>query len=106
VALARGLKAKLLRRRVLQAERGTSLVATRATTPSVPVENTGGFVPVKISPTATEAAIRIEVRRGSNTMSVEWARIQGSRARRRWVPGRLRFIARQEILKIQDSQAH
>lgn len=72
VALARGLNANLLRRWVLQAERGTLLVPSRSAGPSAPVENPGGFVPVRISSTATEAAIRIEVRRGSNTVSVEW----------------------------------
>jgi transposase-like protein len=69
VALARGLNANLLRRWVLQAERGT-LVPTRSAAPRV--ESTAGFVPVRISSTATEAAIRIEVRRGTNTVSVEW----------------------------------
>jgi transposase len=72
VALARGLNANLLRRWVLQAERGTLLVPTRSTMPSVPLESAGGFVPVKIPPTATAAAIRIEVRRGSSTVSIEW----------------------------------
>lgn len=72
VALARGLNANLLRRWVLQAERGTLLVPTRCAAPSVLVENTGSFVPVKVSSTAAEGAIRIEVRRGSSTVSVEW----------------------------------
>lgn len=70
VALARGLNANLLRRWVLQAERGTLLVPTPSTAPAV--ESTAGFVPVRISSTATGAAIRIEVRRGRNTVSVEW----------------------------------
>ena len=70
VALARGLNANLLRRWVLQAERGALLVPTPSTAPAV--ESTAGFVPVRISSTATSAAIRIEVRRGRNTVSVEW----------------------------------
>ncbi|MFZ0497974.1 MAG: transposase [Steroidobacteraceae bacterium] len=72
IALARGLNANLLRRWVLKAERGTLLVPSRSSAPSAPVENAGGFVPVKISPAATEAAIRIEVRRGSSTVNIEW----------------------------------
>ena len=72
VALARGLNANLLRRWVLQAERGTLLVPTRSPAPSAPEENPGGFVPVALSSSATEAAIRIEVRRGASTVSVQW----------------------------------
>lgn len=72
IALARGLNANLLRRWVLRAERGTLLVPTRSSAASVPVENAGGFLPVKISSSATEPAIRIEVRRGSSTVSVQW----------------------------------
>ena len=72
IALARGLNANLLRRWVLRAERGTLLVPSRSAAPSVPIENAGGFVPVRISSSAPEAAIRIEVRRGSSTVTVEW----------------------------------
>lgn len=72
IALARGLNANLLRRWVLRAERGTLLVPSRSTAAGVPVENTGGFVPLRISPPTTETAIRIEVHRGSNRVSVEW----------------------------------
>jgi transposase-like protein len=72
VALARGLNANLLRRWALQAERGTLLVPSRSAAPSAPIENAGGFVPVRITSTSKEAAIRIEVRRGSSTVSVEW----------------------------------
>ena len=68
----RGLNANLLRRWVLQTERGTLLVPTRSAAPSAPVESPSGFGPVALSSTATEAAIRIEVRRGSSTVSVEW----------------------------------
>lgn len=72
IALARGLNANLLRRWVLRAERGTLLIPSRSSAPSVPVENSGGFVPVAISASATEAAIRIEVRRGSSTVNIQW----------------------------------
>jgi len=72
IALARGLNANLLRRWVLRAERGTLLVPSRSTAPSVAVENSGGFLPVRIASSATEAAIRIEVRRGSSTVKIEW----------------------------------
>jgi transposase len=68
----RGLNANLLRRWVLQTERGTLLVPTRSAAASALVESPSGFVPVALSSTATEAAIRIEVRRGSSTVSVEW----------------------------------
>ena len=72
VALARGLNANLLRRWVLQAERGALLVPTRSMAPSAAAENPGGFLPVALSSSATEAAIRIEVRRGASTVSVQW----------------------------------
>jgi transposase len=72
VALARGLNANLLRRWVQEAERATTLpVAPQLTAPSVSVENGTAFVPVAV-PTSTESAIRIELRRGSNKISVHW----------------------------------
>ena len=72
IALARGLNANLLRRWVLRAERGTLLVPSGSSAASVPAENSGGFVPVRVSSSATEGAIRIEVRRGSSTVKIEW----------------------------------
>jgi len=72
IALARGLNANLLRRWVLRAERGTLLVPSGSSAASVPAENSGGFLPVRISSSATEAGIRIEVRRGSSTVKIEW----------------------------------
>jgi transposase len=72
IALARGLNANLLRRWVLRAERGTLLVPSRSSAPSIPVESSGGFVSVRISASAAEAAIRIEVHRGSSTVKIEW----------------------------------
>lgn len=71
IALARGLNANLLRRWVLRAERGTLLVPSRSAPASASIENAGGFLPLRIPTSATEA-IRIEVRRGSSTVSVEW----------------------------------
>lgn len=72
IALARGLNANLLRRWVLRAERGTLLVPSRSSAPSIAAESCGGFVPVGIFSSATEATIRIEVRRGSSTVKIEW----------------------------------
>lgn len=72
IALARGLNANLLRRWVLRAERGTLLVPSRSSAPSAPVENSGAFVPVGIPASAAEVAIRIEVRRGSSTVNIQW----------------------------------
>ena len=72
VALARGLNANLLRRWILQAERGTLLVPVRPTAPRTAVENSGGFVPVKVTAPAAEQAIRIELRRGPQTVVIQW----------------------------------
>lgn len=75
LALARGLNANLLRRWVVEAERTVSVpVATRSrsTAPSIAVESTKSFVPVALSSTPGETAIRIEVRRGANILSVQW----------------------------------
>ena len=73
IALARGLNANLLRRWVLLAERtGTLPVPARPTTASAALEGTRSFVPVPLPSSAAERAIRIEVRRGSTTLSVQW----------------------------------
>jgi transposase len=73
VALARGLNANLLRRWVVEAERaGAQAVAACCTAPSVALESTKSFVPVALSSSPTASVIRIEVRRGSNTVSVQW----------------------------------
>lgn len=73
VALARGLNANLLRRWVVEAERAGAVgVAARCTAPSVALESTKSFVPVALSSSPTQSAIRIEVRRGSSTVSVQW----------------------------------
>jgi transposase len=73
VALARGLNANLLRRWVVEAERaGLMSVPGPSTASSVALESTKGFLPVALSSSPTEGAIRIEVRRGSSTVSVQW----------------------------------
>ncbi len=69
-ALARSINANLLRRWVVEAERAEAarVVAPRALPP--PTES---FVSVPIRPAATpNTPIRVEVRRGSLTVSVQW----------------------------------
>ena len=68
VALARGLNANLLRRWLVEAERtevpgrsGGSLA-----------DNSRGFVPVSLSSSVTEPVIRLELRCGTGTVSVQW----------------------------------
>jgi transposase len=65
-ALSRGLNANLLRRWVVDAERTGARPGSRG---SVPVESS--FVPVPLS-AAAELTIRIELRRGSGTVIVQW----------------------------------
>ena len=75
VALSRSLNANLLRRWVVEAERAATMpVAVSAASEQSPsIESGGGFLPVAISGAAPSAAmIRIEVCRGSSTVSVEW----------------------------------
>ena len=72
IALSRGLNANLLRRWVQEAERSATPIAIRSTTSSMVVEAREGFTPVTIAPASTESAIRIEVRRGSKTVTVQW----------------------------------
>ncbi len=73
VALARGLNANLLRRWVVEAERaGLMSVPGPSAALSVALESTKSFLPVALSSSPTEGAIRIEVRRGSSTVSVQW----------------------------------
>jgi transposase len=67
-ALSRGLNANLLRRWVVDAERTGALPGSRG---SVPVETGSSFVPVPLS-AAAEPTIRIELRRGSGTVIVQW----------------------------------
>lgn len=75
VALSRSLNANLLRRWVVEAERaGTMPVAVSAASEQSTSSASGsGFLAVAISGAApSQAMIRIEVRRGSSTVSVEW----------------------------------
>lgn len=75
-ALARGLNANLLRRWVLEVERARSVAVSR--TPRVPsmpiVDRQAGesFIPVSVPSGSDDGLIRIEVRRGSSTLSVQW----------------------------------
>src|SRR5579872_6889146 len=70
LALERSINANLLRRWVIEAERTQSVVVTAPKALPPPAE---GFVAVPMRPPATrDAAIRVEVRRGSLTVSVQW----------------------------------
>jgi len=75
-ALARGVNANLLRRWVLEVERGGSVaVSASSKVPRVPLENpqaSKSFIPVSLPSRTDEGLIRIEVRRGSSTLSVQW----------------------------------
>jgi transposase len=68
VALSRGLNANLLRRWLVEAER----TGVPASSSSSLAENSGGFVPVPLSSAMTEAVIRLELRCGTGTVSVQW----------------------------------
>jgi transposase len=69
VAISRGLNANLLRRWVVEAERTGALPVRSG---SAPVESSGSFIPVAMSSTLAEPVIRIELRRGSGTVIVQW----------------------------------
>jgi transposase len=69
VALSRGLNANLLRRWLVEAERTGTLPVRRE---SAPIESGGGFVPVALPTALGETVIRIELRRGSGTVTVQW----------------------------------
>ena len=72
-ALARGLNANLLRRWVVEAERAATMpVAVPSDIPSNALESAKGFVPIALTSSAVDSVIRIEVRRGSSTVSVQW----------------------------------
>ena len=73
-ALARGLNANVRRRWVVEAERasGSMPLPARSTPPSIALESTKSFVPIALTSSATESVIRIEIRRGSSTVSVQW----------------------------------
>lgn len=67
VALRLGINANLLRRWVRDAEEGPCRALEQAvTTPAA------AFVPVRVPQAASSGEIRIEVRRGSTTITVSW----------------------------------
>lgn len=73
VAMANGLNANLVRRWVHEVESGRSL-ASNARSPSAarPSDSTPAFVPMPLPTPPVVANIRIEVRRGPNTITVTW----------------------------------
>ncbi len=68
VALSRGLNANLLRRWLVEAER----TGAPGSSGSSLGENGGGFVPVPLSSATAEPMIRLELRCGTGTVSVQW----------------------------------
>ena len=70
VALARGLNANMLRRWVARAERSGNPIAIRPTLPGMAIERPQSFLPVAL-PSATEAMIRIEVRRRGRKVTMQ-----------------------------------
>jgi len=69
VALARGLNANLLRRWVVEAEQtGSAPVSSHRAA----LESSGGFVPVPLSSSPAQPAIRIELRSSSGVVIVQW----------------------------------
>ena len=70
VAMERSINANLLRRWIVEAER-TELAAVAAPKALPPPAASFVAVPVRQA-AAREAAIRVEVRRGSLTVSVQW----------------------------------
>jgi hypothetical protein len=74
VAMSRSLNANLLRRWVVEAERATE--ASRGNPPPKalpPPVDTHRFIPVAIEkPAHPDPRIRVEIRRGSTVVSVEW----------------------------------
>ena len=70
-ALERSMNANVLRRWVVEAEREDARAAGLARVPTAPPSES--FLPVILpGKPAVEAAIRIEVRRGALTVSVQW----------------------------------
>jgi transposase len=70
-ALERSMNANVLRRWVVEAERAQSGVLTAPRVlPAPPSKD--GFVPVSMPKATDEKPIKIEVRRGTLTVSVQW----------------------------------
>lgn len=75
IAMSRGVNANLLRRWVVEAERvGTPLVDARVDRPARPpaAESSSAFIPLAIEGKSDEGSIRLELRRGSSTVIVQW----------------------------------
>jgi transposase len=74
IAMSRGVNANLLRRWVVEAERMGASVADHPvqSPPKAPIESGAGFVPVILADKSGEGVIRLEVRRGSSTVIVQW----------------------------------
>ncbi len=73
VAMANGLNANLVRRWVHEAETSRSIAPRARSRPPVrPSESTPAFVPMPLPTPPAVTDIRIEVRRGPNTITVTW----------------------------------
>jgi transposase-like protein len=68
VALSRGLNANLLRRWLVEAERTGVPVSSGSSL----AETARGFVPVSLPAAVAEAVIRLELRSGAGTVTVQW----------------------------------
>ena len=76
VALARSLNANLLRRWIVQAEKAGAITRVEPGVKAIaaPVSEPERFVPITVAekPGTPEPRIRVEVRRGSTVLTVEW----------------------------------
>jgi transposase-like protein len=72
VALARGVNASLLRRRLAEAGANRAPIAIQQTVPLMATESPEAFVPVPMPANPTEGRIRVEVRHKSRSISIEW----------------------------------
>jgi transposase len=75
IAMSRGVNANLLRRWVVEAERtGASAAGPQVEKPArVPaIEGSPASVPVALTAKSDDGSIRLEVRRGSSTIVVQW----------------------------------
>jgi transposase len=72
VAMARGLNANMLRNWVAKAERKNAPIAIRPTAATETLQGVESFMPVALPASPATGVIRIEVRRKSRRMSIEW----------------------------------
>ena len=72
VAMARGLNANMLHNWVAKAERKNTPIAIRPTTGTETLQGVEGFMPVTLPASTATGVIRIEVRRKSRRVSIEW----------------------------------